>query len=125
MYVCMYVCVCVSTFIVCTTEKSSDALLDGAYFGATFTHMFFMQYPKSVPKPPSTVYVPRVYGFKVHESSASRHNGPKASVPGALQRSRMPVSCFLCLLLLGLCRIYARLCCWLGSGVLAIVVPLC
>lgn len=41
--------------------------LDGAYFGTSFAHMFFLTYqhlvPQSIPQP----YVPRLYGFKIHK----------------------------------------------------------
>lgn len=40
--------------------------IDGAYFGTTFTNLFFMQYPNALLKPPLTTYfVPAVFGFKV------------------------------------------------------------
>lgn len=46
--------------------KSSS--LDGAYFGTTFAHMFFMQYPDLKPERIdgiSKMYVPRIFGFRV------------------------------------------------------------
>jgi len=39
--------------------------IDGAYFGCTFPHLFLMTYPTSIPAPPPTLYVPRVFGFRV------------------------------------------------------------
>lgn len=45
------------------------AEIDGAYFGATFPHVFLMTHAHLVPPPPTQVYVPRVYGYKVHSSS--------------------------------------------------------
>ncbi len=41
--------------------------IDGAYFGATFPHLFLMTYPAVVPQPPVMVYVPRVFGFRIHK----------------------------------------------------------
>jgi len=41
--------------------------LDGAYFGSSFCHMFFLTYSHLVPTSPPRLYVPRIYGFKVHK----------------------------------------------------------
>lgn len=42
--------------------------LDGAYFGTSFAHLFFLTYsylvPPSIPQP----FVPRIFGFKIHKS---------------------------------------------------------
>uniref|UniRef100_A0A6U4CN35 Casein kinase II subunit beta n=1 Tax=Phaeomonas parva TaxID=124430 RepID=A0A6U4CN35_9STRA len=46
-------------------------LPDGAYFGRTFAHLFFMTFEDLVPDPSRSAYVPRVFGFKVHMSSRS------------------------------------------------------
>jgi casein kinase II subunit beta len=43
--------------------------IDGAYFGTTFPHVFLMTHSQLVPSPPTQVYVPRIYGYKVHASS--------------------------------------------------------
>jgi hypothetical protein len=43
--------------------------IDGAYFGATFPHLFIMTYPAVVPSPPTMVYVPRVFGFRIHKET--------------------------------------------------------
>lgn len=40
--------------------------VDGAYFGTTFPHLFFMTYNQKLQKP-SQQYVPRVFGFKLHK----------------------------------------------------------
>lgn len=47
--------------------------VDGAYFGPTFPHLFYMTYDALVPDPiiPAEEYQPRVFGFKVHASSSS------------------------------------------------------
>ena len=39
--------------------------IDGAYFGTTFPHLFFLTYPQLKPSRPVEKYVPRVFGFKV------------------------------------------------------------
>lgn len=52
--------------------------VDGSYFGPTFPHLFFMTFPEL--RPPviqsdvPSVYVPRIYGFKVSERAVC---GPK------------------------------------------------
>mmetsp|Transcript_51358 Transcript_51358/g.95532 ORF Transcript_51358/g.95532 Transcript_51358/m.95532 type:complete len:361 (-) Transcript_51358:419-1501(-) len=45
--------------------------VDGAYFGPTFPHLFFMTFMDEMPKEPPPATVPRVYGFRVHASSAA------------------------------------------------------
>ncbi|ALC40995.1 Ste:CG33243 [Drosophila busckii] len=45
------------------------ALLDGAMFGCSFPHMFFMQLPQLLPQPPVESYIPRLYGFKLHSKA--------------------------------------------------------
>eukprot|EP00930_Biecheleria_cincta_P082847 TRINITY_DN72498_c0_g1_i1.p1 TRINITY_DN72498_c0_g1~~TRINITY_DN72498_c0_g1_i1.p1 ORF type:complete len:260 (-),score=43.95 TRINITY_DN72498_c0_g1_i1:100-879(-) len=42
--------------------------LDGAYFGTTFAHLFFLTYQHLVPPTVPMPYIPRIYGFKVHWS---------------------------------------------------------
>lgn len=41
--------------------------IDGAYFGTTFPHLFFMTYPHLKPQKASQQYIPRVFGFKIHK----------------------------------------------------------
>ena len=43
--------------------------IDGACFGPTFPGLFFMSYEDLVPEQTSEVYVPKVFGFKIHNSS--------------------------------------------------------
>mmetsp|Transcript_59279 Transcript_59279/g.133521 ORF Transcript_59279/g.133521 Transcript_59279/m.133521 type:complete len:260 (+) Transcript_59279:65-844(+) len=42
--------------------------LDGAYFGTSFAHLFFLTYQHLVPQITPVPYVPRIYGFKIHKS---------------------------------------------------------
>jgi hypothetical protein len=48
-----------------------SADIDGAYFGTSFPHIFLMTYESCVPSAPTSSFVPRVFGFKVHASSSS------------------------------------------------------
>ena len=45
---------------------------DGCYFGTTFPHMFFLEFPELKPSPPEERYIPKVFGFKVHETSYAK-----------------------------------------------------
>ncbi|KAG1457999.1 hypothetical protein G6F56_006492 [Rhizopus delemar] len=45
--------------------------IDGAHFGTTFPHLLFETYPNLLPKIKPYVYQPRIFGFRVHESSKS------------------------------------------------------
>jgi hypothetical protein len=49
----------------------ASADIDGAYFGTSFPHIFLMTYESCVPSAPTSSFVPRVFGFKVHASSSS------------------------------------------------------
>jgi casein kinase II subunit beta len=40
--------------------------IDGAYFGTTFPHLFLMAYGNMKPQKPAQNYVPKIFGFKVH-----------------------------------------------------------
>ncbi|SPP73359.1 suppressor-of-stellate-like protein [Drosophila guanche] len=46
-----------------------NAALDGCMFGPSFPHMFFMHWPELRPQPSQEKYVPRLYGFQLHESA--------------------------------------------------------
>eukprot|EP00934_Nitzschia_sp_Nitz4_P007328 Nitzschia sp. Nitz4//scaffold8_size234185//108470//110063//NITZ4_001260-RA/size234185-snap-gene-0.43-mRNA-1//-1//CDS//3329559815//7318//frame0 len=50
-------------------KSTRQANIDGAYFGTTFPHLYLMTHPDLIPSRPTQTYVPRVYGFRVHESS--------------------------------------------------------
>lgn len=43
----------------------------GAHFGTTFPHLLFETYPDLLPKIKPYIYQPRIFGFRVHESSRS------------------------------------------------------
>mmetsp|Transcript_26263 Transcript_26263/g.62429 ORF Transcript_26263/g.62429 Transcript_26263/m.62429 type:complete len:514 (-) Transcript_26263:207-1748(-) len=66
-------------------KSTRQANIDGAYFGTTFPHLYLMTHPDMIPAKPSQTYVPRVYGFKVHESSLFYKNneeGPQNQLEG-------------------------------------------
>ena len=45
--------------------------VDGAYFGTTFPHLLLMTYPSIRPAKQQELYVPRVFGFKLHASNVA------------------------------------------------------
>ena len=52
-------------------KKCSD--VDGAYFGCSFPHVLLQAYPDLAPKDPPSMYVPRLYGFKVYAKFGSKY----------------------------------------------------
>eukprot|EP01099_Mayorella_cantabrigiensis_P008112 TRINITY_DN7470_c0_g1_i1.p1 TRINITY_DN7470_c0_g1~~TRINITY_DN7470_c0_g1_i1.p1 ORF type:complete len:299 (+),score=63.59 TRINITY_DN7470_c0_g1_i1:76-897(+) len=51
-----------------------NANIDGAYFGTTFPHLLLQMYPDLQPVVNTVKYVPRIYGFKIHESARNNSN---------------------------------------------------
>mmetsp|Transcript_12181 Transcript_12181/g.27662 ORF Transcript_12181/g.27662 Transcript_12181/m.27662 type:complete len:262 (-) Transcript_12181:97-882(-) len=49
-------------------KSSRLECLDGAYFGTSFPHLFFLTYPQHVPQSLPPPFVPRIYGFRIHKS---------------------------------------------------------
>jgi casein kinase II subunit beta len=45
-------------------------VIDGAYFGSTFPHLFLLTYREHVTKNPKEVYIPKIFGFKLHPSAS-------------------------------------------------------
>ncbi|KAF7728003.1 casein kinase 2 regulatory subunit [Apophysomyces ossiformis] len=43
--------------------------VDGAHFGSTYLHLLFLTYPQLVPAPKAHIYQPRIFGFRINESS--------------------------------------------------------
>ena len=43
-----------------------NAVPDGAHFGTTFPHLFFLQYPDLDPGQCRNLYIPRVFGYRIH-----------------------------------------------------------
>ena len=52
-----------------TPIKQRYQSLDGAYFGTGFPHMLFMVYPQLRIKPHKDQFVPKMYGFKIHDTA--------------------------------------------------------
>ncbi|XP_016972576.1 suppressor-of-stellate-like protein [Drosophila rhopaloa] len=57
--------------------RTRFALLDGAMFGTSFPHMFFMQLPNLRPQPPQEKYVARLYGFQLHQKALMPSESPE------------------------------------------------
>ena len=51
---------------------ATHANVDGAYFGSTFPHLFFMVFPELKVNEEFKKYIPRVFGFKLHSTSHQR-----------------------------------------------------
>lgn len=47
-------------------------VMDGAFIGTTFPHLFLMTFEDKVPPPARDVYIPRVFGFRLHTTNKSR-----------------------------------------------------
>lgn len=60
----MSVCVLVLVFFWFSLVIIAD--IDGAYFGTTFPHLFLMAYGNIKPQKATQTYVPKIFGFKVH-----------------------------------------------------------
>eukprot|EP00127_Corallochytrium_limacisporum_P003127 Clim_evm56s146 gene=Clim_evmTU56s146 len=45
--------------------------IDGAFFGTSYPHLLFEQFPELAPLQAKRDYVPRVFGFKIHPSAPS------------------------------------------------------
>lgn len=50
-------------------RSRSHNVLDGAYWGTTFPHIFLHTYHTLVPMRNRETYVPRIFGFKIHPSA--------------------------------------------------------
>ena len=52
-------------------QKLSD--VDGAYFGTSFPHLFFLNYPDLLAEKNGKEYVPKLYGFKLYGKRGSKY----------------------------------------------------
>ena len=67
--------------------------IDGAFFGSTFPHLFLQTYSELRPQRCTRQYIPRVFGFKVHQgvraaARARARRPPPISRPPPLARPR-------------------------------------
>lgn len=72
-------------------KYSRHCNIDGAYFGTSFPHLLLATYPEIVPSKPTQSYVPRIYGFKIHKSSAIMnynliHNNSNSNPPATANK---------------------------------------
>jgi len=51
------------------SKASRHGHIDGAYFGTTFPHLFFLTFPELKPTQEVERYMPRVFGFKVNRNA--------------------------------------------------------
>jgi len=72
-----------------TPRSSRSASIDGAYFGTTFPHLFLMTFPELIPQQNAQGYVPRVFGFRIHQNSP--YYAAARSSQGAVKRRSKPV----------------------------------
>lgn len=61
-------------------SRGGSCTVDGASFGTTFPHLFLMTFSNLVPDglPLDSVYIPRVFGFRVHPSARQRNGSTGA-----------------------------------------------
>jgi len=69
-------------------KSTRQANIDGAYFGTTFPHLYLMTHPDMVPAKPTQTYVPRVYGFKVHQTSLYYRNHEEGPQKNQIESGR-------------------------------------
>lgn len=50
-----------------TPTTKRHARLDGSYFGTSFPHLLFQVFPNLMPAKAGDRYVPRIFGFKIHD----------------------------------------------------------
>ena len=62
--------------------------VDGAYFGTTFPHLLLMTYPGLRPPRQQETYVPRVFGFRLHNpNKQDGAQGPDSTSSEPMQHS--------------------------------------
>lgn len=68
-------------------RSSKNRGTDGAYFGTTFPHLTMMAFADLMPQPTSQ-YVPRIFGFKIHSESPSKGGFAKAVENGSSSQGK-------------------------------------
>ena len=53
------------------SQLSRHEHIDGAFFGTTFAHLFFLTFPELKPQPikKGGTYVPRIFGYRIHKDA--------------------------------------------------------
>lgn len=69
-------------------KSSRHENIDGAYFGTTFAHLFFLTFPELKPTTKSQAYVPKIYGFRVHEDAYAKSLEEKKALIRSQSRSK-------------------------------------
>jgi casein kinase II subunit beta len=66
--------------------SSGGGAVDGAAFGTTFPHLFLMTFNNLVPDPHpvDSIYIPRVFGFRVHRTAHRGSGGVAVSGGGGV-----------------------------------------
>jgi len=78
---------CQNIFKVTTPEGAEE--LDGAYFGSTFAHLFFLSHPHlAIPSRPKP-YVPRVFGYRVHGVGPAREQSAESAGRDSTEQSQV------------------------------------
>ena len=54
------------------SKQSRHEHIDGAFFGTTFAHLFFLTYPELKTEATNAKYTPKVFGYKVHKEAHQR-----------------------------------------------------
>ncbi|UKK01947.1 casein kinase II subunit beta [Theileria orientalis] len=55
---------CQEAYVIRSGEVHAD--IDGAFFGRSFPHLFLLTFPNLIPDQPPVPFVPKIFGFKVH-----------------------------------------------------------
>merc|ERR1711941_180570 len=69
-------------------KSSRHENIDGAYFGTTFAHLFFLTFPELKPTSKPQKYIPKIYGFKVHEDAYAKSLEEKKALIRSQSRSK-------------------------------------
>lgn len=62
--------------------------IDGAYFGTTFPHLFFLVFPELKPHNEKVDYLPKIFGFQLHKTSHQQSLQARKKLQEKSQQSR-------------------------------------